>query len=263
MSQSDFGGSTRLQVERQRQIYRLARQHGAVDVSDLAQLFDVTTETIRRDLSDLQEQELVRRVHGGAVPVERNFHEPMVDTRGSQNTDEKLAIGRLACGELRKGATLIIDSGSTNQRFAEVIPVDLGLHIITNSLMIALTLARRGVDDVTMLGGGISTNTLAAVDAMTIEQISAVRADLLFISCDGFSFKRGLTTPYPVEHHVKRAMIKSARRVVALVDQSKFDNDQTYSYAGLNEIDVLITDSRVSDEDLELLRETEVVVRRA
>jgi DeoR family transcriptional regulator, fructose operon transcriptional repressor len=263
MSLPESGGSTRLQIERHQQIYRLARQQGAVDVSDLALRFEVTTETIRRDLSELQEQNLVRRVHGGAVPVERTSHEPMVDVRGSQNTEEKIAIGRLACAELTLGATLIIDSGSTGQRFAEVLPVDLGLQITTNSLTIALTLARRGVETVTMLGGGIKPNTFAAVDLMTVEQVRSMRVDLLFLGSDGLSFTRGLTTPYPAEHHVKRAMMKAGRRVIALVDQSKFDNDQTYSYAALGEIDVLITDSRASDADVELLTDAEVTVRRA
>ena len=109
----------------------------------------------------------------------------------------------------------------------------------------------------------MSTKTLASVDATTVEQLAPLRTDLLFIGCDGLSFKRGLTTPYPSEHHVKRAMIRSARKLIALVDYSKFDNDQTFSYAGLNQIDVLITDSRATDEDLDLLREAEVVVKRA
>jgi DeoR family transcriptional regulator, fructose operon transcriptional repressor len=260
---SESGGGSRLQIERQQQIYRVARRQGAVDVSDLAQRFEVSTETIRRDLSELQEQNLLRRVHGGAVPVEHTTHEPMVDVRSSQNTEEKIAIGRMACAELIEGATVIIDSGSTGQRFAEVLPVDLGLCITTNSLMIALTLARRGVEDVTMLGGRIMPNTLAAVDAATIEQVRTMRADLLFLGSDGLSFTRGLTTPYPAEHHLKRAMIKAGRRVIALVDQSKFDNDQTYSYAALNEIDLLITDTRASDADVELLTDAELTVRRA
>jgi DeoR family transcriptional regulator, fructose operon transcriptional repressor len=262
-SEFDPGSGTRLQFDRQRQIYRIARQLGAVDVSDLAQRFEVTTETIRRDLSDLQEQKLVRRVHGGAVPVERTFHEPMVDARAGHNTEEKLAIGRLAAEELRPNATVIIDSGSTGQLFAEVLPTNLDLKIATNSLITAITLARRGVAEITMLGGGVRTNTFAAVDTMTVESVRNMRVDLLFIGCDGLSFARGLTTPYTAEYHVKRAMIQSARRVIALVDQSKFHNDQTYSFAAFNELDVLITDSRVSDEDAELLADSEVVVRRA
>ena len=254
---------TKLQAERQHQIYRLVLRNGAVDVSDLAQRFEVTTETIRRDLSDMQERKLVRRVHGGAVPVERNHHEPMINARDAQNTDEKQAIGRLAIDEIPAGATILLDSGSTSQRFAELIPADLAGHIVTNSLLIASSLVRRGVRDLSVLGGSVIPNTFAMVDAQTIEAVRAMRVDVLFLSCDGLSFKRGLTTPYRSEHFLKRAMIESARRVVALVDQSKFGNDHTFSYAGLHDIDLLITDSRATDDEMEILTEAGVEVHRA
>lgn len=263
MSSTEQGSTSKLPIERQRQIYRLALKHGAVDVSDLAQRFDVTTETIRRDLSDMQEQQLVQRVHGGAVPTEHHTHEPMVDARDMQNADEKLSIGRLACEEVPPGSTVMIDSGSTGQRFAEVMPIDTGVHVVTNSLVTALTLARRGVAQLSVLGGSVRTNTFAMVDAETVDTVRSMRVDVLFISCDGLSFKRGLTTPYRNEHHVKRAMIESARRVVALVDQSKFGNDQMFSFAAHTDIDVLVTDGRAGDDEVDILTEAGIEVRRA
>lgn len=263
MSTTEHSVSSKLQIDRQSLIHRLALKDGSVDVSELAQRFEVTTETIRRDLSDLQERQLVRRVHGGAVPVEVHHHEPMVDARDMQNPDQKLAIGSLAGAEALPGSTVIIDSGSTGQRLAETIPVNTGIHVITNSLVTALTLARRGVRELSVLGGGVRTNTFAMVDAETVNAVRAIRVDVLFISCDGLSFKRGLTTPYRPEHLLKRAMIESARRVVALVDHSKFGNDQTFSFAALHEIDVLVTDSRADDDEVEILTEAGIEVRRA
>ena len=257
------GGISKLQAERQHQIYRLVLRNGAVDVSDLAQRFEVTTETIRRDLSDMQERQLVRRVHGGAVPLERNHHEPMINARDAQNTDEKIAIGRLALEEIPAGSTILLDSGSTSQRFAKLIPAELAGHIVTNSLLIATSLLRRGVTELSVLGGSVRPNTYAMVDSQTIEAVRSMRVDVLFLSCDGLSFKRGLTTPYRQEHFLKRAMIESARRVVAIVDQSKFGNDQTFSYAGLHEIDLLLTDRRATDDEVDILTEAGVEVRRA
>jgi DeoR family fructose operon transcriptional repressor len=262
MTTTDSGGS-KLQHHRQREIYVLALKHGSVDVADLARRFDVTTETIRRDLSDLQERHLLRRVHGGAVPVERLDHEPMVDARDMQNAAEKLRIGREAIREVPDHGSVIIDSGSTGQRLAEVFPVDRAVHVLTNSLITAATLARRGVARLTVLGGGVRTNTFAMVDASTIDAVRELRVDVLFISCDGLSFQRGLTTPYRDESLLKRAMIESARRVVAIVDQSKLGNDQLFSYATLDEIDVLITDSRADDDALAVLSEHDLEVRRA
>lgn len=262
MTTSDTGGS-KLQHHRQRDIYMLALKHGSVDVADLARRFEVTTETIRRDLSDLQQRDLVWRVHGGAVPVERHHHEPMVDARDMQNAAEKLRIGREAIREVPEHGSVIVDSGSTGQRFAEVFPVDRTVHVLTNSLITAATLARRGVAELTVLGGGVRTNTFAMVDSSTVDAVRALRVDVLFISCDGLSFQRGLTTPYRDEALLKRAMIESARRVVAIADQSKLGNDQLFGYAALHEIDVLITDSRVDDDAVAVLTEHDLEVRRA
>jgi DeoR family fructose operon transcriptional repressor len=234
----------RLQYQRQRDIYGIALKQGSVDVSALAKRFHVTTETIRRDLTELQDRLLLRRVHGGAVPYERRDHEPMVDARGMLNAEEKLRIGREATLQVPASGSVIIDSGSTGQRFAEVFPGDRDIQVITNSLMIGATLVRRGVTRLTVLGGAVRTNTFAMVDASTVDTVRKLSVDVLFISCDGLSFGRGLTTPYSDEALLKRAMIDSARRVVAIVDSSKLGNEQLFGFAGLDEIDVLVTDDR-------------------
>jgi DeoR family transcriptional regulator, fructose operon transcriptional repressor len=256
-------GVTRLQSERHRQIYRLALKTGSVDVSALALQFDVSTETIRRDLSELQELDLLKRVHGGAIVIERHTHEPMVAARDMQNAEEKLAMGRLATLEIPDSGTVMIDSGSTCQRLAEVFPVEANAWITTNSLVTALTLAQRGVANLSVIGGNVRTNTFAMVDAHAAETVRVMRVDVLFISCDGLSLNRGLTTPYEQEHHLKRAMIASARKVVALVDHTKFGNDQTFCFASWQDIDVLITDKRVSEDEVDILAEASVDVRLA
>ena len=207
--------TTRLQHDRQREIYLLALRDGSVEVADLARRYGVTTETIRRDLSDLQTQGQLRRVHGGAVPVERANHEPLVTERETQFAAEKLRIAQAAVDEVPTNGTAIIDSGSTLQHLADVFPVDRNVHAITNSLRSGLTLARRGVEPLTVLGGGVRHNTFAMVDSHTIEMVRELSVDVLFISCDGLSFRRGLTTPYRDESMVKRAMTRRAASIIA------------------------------------------------
>jgi len=238
---AEAANGTKLQHERQRAIYMLALSQGSVDVADLARRYGVSTETIRRDLSDMQERNLLRRVHGGAVPVERINHEPMLSARDVVNAEEKLRIATKAVEEVPERGSVIIDSGSTTQRLAEVFPVEREVHVVTNSLMTALTLSRRGLRKLTVLGGAVRTNTLAMVDDTTRASLQDMAMDVLFISCDGLSFQHGLTTPYREEHTVKRAMIERARRVVAVVDHSKFGNVQMFSFAAFDEIDVLVT----------------------
>ena len=253
----------RLQHDRQHAIYMLALRQGSVDVADLARRYGVTTETIRRDLSDMQRRQLLRRVHGGAVPIERMNHEPRVDARDMVNADEKLRIATKAAAEVPERGSVIIDSGSTTLRLADVFPVGREVHVVTNSLTTALTLSRRGLRKLTVLGGSVRTNTLAMVDEPARAELQNMAIDVLFISCDGLSFQHGLTTPYREEHTIKRAMIEHAHRVVALVDQSKFGNVQMFSFAAFEEIDVLVTDTRADDEDVEFLSGHGIEVHRA
>jgi DeoR family transcriptional regulator, fructose operon transcriptional repressor len=255
--------NVRLQHDRQHAIYMLALRQGSVDVADLARRYGVTTETIRRDLSDMQGRQLLRRVHGGAVPLERMNHEPMVEARETANAEEKLRIATVAVAEVPERGSVIIDSGSTGQRLANVFPVDRDVHVVTNSLVTALTLSRRGLRDLTVLGGAVRTNRHAMVDDVTRAELGNMAIDVLFISCDGLSFQHGLTTPYREEHTLKRAMIERAHRVVALVDQSKFGNVQMFPFAAFEEIDVLVTDSRVEPEAVEFLTSHDITVRVA
>jgi DeoR family transcriptional regulator, fructose operon transcriptional repressor len=252
----------RLQHDRQHAIYLLALGQGSVDVADLARRYGVTTETIRRDLSDMQSRNLVRRVHGGAVPLERISHEPILAAREVVNAEEKLRIATKAVDEVPERGSVIIDSGSTTQRLAAVFPVDRDVHVVTNSLTAALTLSRRGLGQLTVLGGAVRTNTLAMVDETTRAELQHITVDVLFTSCDGLSFQHGLTTPYREEQMIKRAMIERARRVVALVDQSKFGNVQMFSFAAFDEIDVLVTDTRADPEAAAILSDHGISVHR-
>jgi DeoR family transcriptional regulator, fructose operon transcriptional repressor len=254
---------TRLQHDRQRAIYMLALRQGSVDVADLASRYGVTTETIRRDLTDMQNRQLLRRVHGGAVPVERMNHEPMVEARDMVNAEEKLRIATTAVAEVPERGSVIIDSGSTGQRLAEVFPVERDVHVVTNSLLTALTLSRRGLHDLTVLGGAVRTKRHAMVDDTTRAELQHMAIDVLFLSCDGLSFQHGLTTPYREEHTIKRAMIERSRRVVAMVDHSKFGNVQMFSFASFDEIDVLVTDARADAEAVDVLTSYDISVHRA
>src|SRR3954466_12159606 len=257
------GDGTRLQHDRQRAIYMLALREGSVDVADLASRHGVTTETVRRGLSDMQSRQLLHRVHGGAIPVERMNHEPLVEARDMVNADAKLRIATKAVAEVPERGSVSIDSGSTGQRLAEVFPVERDVHVVTNSLLTALTLSRRGLHDLTVLGGAVRTKRHAMVDDTTRAELQPMAIDVLFLSCDGLSFQHGLTTPYREEHTIKRAMIEHAHRVVAMVDQSKFGNVQMFSFAAFEEIDVLVTDTRADDENVEFLSGHGIVVHRA
>lgn len=251
------------QTERQHEIGELTLQIGRVDVAGLAERFSVTTETIRRDLSDLQDQRVVRRVHGGAVPWETDPFEPLVSVRADLHHAEKRRIARRAIHELPDTGAIIIDSGSTLSRFAEAIPADCGLRIVTNSLVTAQVLADHEHTDVIVIGGKVRKNTLAMVDSAAVAAVEPLVVDTLFISSDGLSPAHGLTTPYREEAALKRAMIRAANRVVALVDHSKVGHDHFVRFAEWSDIDTLVTNTEVEPSVIARIRALGTVVQLA
>ncbi|MEL6890311.1 MAG: DeoR/GlpR family DNA-binding transcription regulator [Actinomycetota bacterium] len=240
--------SALFQSQRQQEIAALAIENGRVEVADLANRFNVTTETIRRDLSELQTRRLVRRVHGGATRWEAGGFEPLLSVRKDQRDAEKRRIGSAAIAELPDTGAVIIDSGSTAGRFVEQMPVDTQLRFVTNSLLIAQSLAERTDADVIVIGGKVRKNTFAMVDSQAIEAVEPLRVDSVFMGADAASAANGLMTPYREEAAWKRAIIRAARRVVVLLDHSKFDQENFVRFAEWSDVDVLIT-NRETDRD--------------
>ncbi len=240
--------------ERQQEILRRARAQGRVEVLALADDLSVTTETIRRDLTLLERAGVVRRVHGGAIPVERLGFEPALAARDAVMTSEKERIAKAAVGELPDGGSIIIDAGTTTSRLAEAIPMDRELTVIVNAPPLAVMLAGRPNLAVILLGGRVRGRTLATVDDWGLRPLSQVFVDVAFIATNGLSPERGLTTPDPAEAAVKRAMIAAARRTVVLADHTKIGHDYLARFGELSDVDTLITDNGL---DAELVCELE------
>ena len=234
--------------ERQQAILQKARTDGRVDVVSLAQELAVTTETIRRDLTALERAGVVRRVHGGAIPVERLGFEPALAARDTVMTAEKERIAKAALAELPAEGSVIIDAGTTTGRLVDLLPTDRELTVIVNSPSLAATLAVRPNLTVLMLGGRVRTRTLAAVDDWALSLLSHVYVDVAFVATNGISVKHGLTTPDVAESAVKKAMVAAARRTVLLCDHTKVGNDCMARFGGLADVDLFITDTGLDEE---------------
>ncbi|GIH45433.1 DeoR/GlpR family DNA-binding transcription regulator [Microbispora rosea] len=229
--------------ERQQEILRAARDAGRVDVVTLAERFGVTTETIRRDLTALERAGVLRRVHGGAIPVERLGFEPALAARDEVLTAEKERIAKAALAELPEDGSVVIDAGSTTSRLVQALPPDRELTVVVNSPPLATVLAARPNLTVLMLGGRVRGRTLATVEDWAIQQLSQLNVDVAFMATNGCSVAKGLTTPDPAEAAIKRAMIACADRAVLLADHTKFSGTYLARFATLGEIDVVITDT--------------------
>jgi DeoR family fructose operon transcriptional repressor len=238
--------------ERQRWIVERARAGGRVEVAAIADELGVTTETVRRDLTTLERHALLRRVHGGAIPIERLGFEPALAARVGVLTEEKERIARRALDELPDEGSILLDAGTTTARLAEALPSDRELVVLTNALPIAMSLSVRPNITVLILGGRVRGRTQAAVDAWALHALADTYVDVAFIGTNGISAERGLTTPDTTESAVKGAMIKAARRSVVLADHTKVGQDHLSRFAELDQIDTLITDSGL---DLQLADE--------
>lgn len=235
-------------TERHQLIVERARSQGRVEVHALATELDVTPETIRRDLSALERLRLVRRTHGGAIPVERITFEPDLADRETRHVEAKQRIARVALAELPEQGAVLLDAGSTTAQLARLIPDDRQLTVITNGLPVALILAERPNITLHQIGGRIRGLTLAAVDDWAVHALREVIVDVAFLGTNGISVERGLTTPDRDEAAVKRAMIESARRRVLLADHSKFETDHFARFGWITDLDMVITDEQLDDE---------------
>ncbi|WP_454293852.1 DeoR/GlpR family DNA-binding transcription regulator [Salana multivorans] len=231
--------------ERHAQIVMLARAEGRVEVAALAKQFDVASETVRRDLTVLERRGLLRRVHGGAIALERLPFEPTVPERDVRFAAEKDAIARAATAEIAEATTLIVDGGTTTARFVAQLPLDRSFTVITQALPIATALAQRGNVNLLVIGGSNRGTTLTNVGPWATAAIGTLTADIAFLGTNGLTLERGLSTRDLAEAEVKSALAAAARRVVVLADHSKIGHDELVAFAPLDLVDTLVTDAAV------------------
>lgn len=258
-------------TERQDLIERQLKDEGRVSVVDLARRFDVTTETVRRDLDRLERSGALRRVHGGAVDISRasTAEAPLTERRLRQG-DAKRAIAAAAASLLRPDfrGSVFIDAGTTAAAVAEQLPAALGpaadrLEVVTHSLEAAHLLAGEDRLSLSVIGGRVRGVTAAAVGAHTVRAIAELRPDIAFVGTNGISAGFGLSTPDPEEAAVKTAIIRAARRVVVVADAAKYGEELLVRFARLDEIDVLVTDVAPPAGLAEALAEADAEVRVA
>ncbi len=233
--------------QRKQYLLETLRRNGRIDANDIAAELNVTGETIRKDLIALERQGLLRRVHGGAVPVAYLSYEPAVETRTGFAT-EKARIAKAALQYVPQRGTVLIDAGSTTAQLVEIFPGDRELTVYTNTLPLALSLLTRPLLTVFTLGGRVRTTTLAEVDDWAARALAEINVDVAFLGANGISVHRGLTTPDPAEAAVKRRMLACAQRRILLADHSKVGVVSGVQYGHLHDIDLLITDTDLPDE---------------
>lgn len=255
-------------TERHGRITSALNADGRVSVAQLARDLGVTSETIRRDLDQLEAAGLLRRVHGGAVAAGHgSTSETSVSEREGRNHEAKRRVAQAALALIPAGfrGSILLDAGSTTAEIASLIAArdartSEGVTYISNSVPIIARLAAGPSLEVIALGGRVRGVTSAAVGPATVSQLRSMRPDLAFLGTNGVSAEFGLSTPDADEAAVKTQMVHASRRTIVVTDASKFEEETLTRFAELSEIDTLVTDDAPPAPLSDALREAGVEV---
>lgn len=258
-----------LTSERQRLIRELAQKNGEVLISELAKRFGVSIETIRRDINILSKKNLLKKVRGGAVPVQYAVREDSYDVRYRKNHDSKSAIGAyIAENLIEDNDSIALSSGSTMEVLAECITAR-NLLIVTNSINIASILQNRmrqnlWSGEVIILGGVVRADEHYTGGTIAVDMLKKFTFNKAFLGISALS-GRDVMTSNIEEGIIMSTMIDHARFCCVASDSSKFDIRSTYTFADLAEIDAVVTeaDADIAEETLALLESNGVALHRA
>lgn len=249
-------------LQRQEQVGEYVLNHGSISAKDLAGVFGVSTMTIHRDLDELEQQGVLRKVRGAAEPRPSSLFESNVRYRIRTATEEKLAVCRFAAREVEPGQSVMLDDSTTTFPLARLLREVTPLTVITNFRMAIDELSgARGIN-LTSLGGEYLPSHDAFVGIVCEAALASLRADVLFMSTPAVSECSAMHQEQDIVR-IKRAMMAAARRKVLLVDHHKLEKSALHTVAPLTEFDLLIVDSGVDDGTLERLRECSVPVEVA
>lgn len=230
---------------RQQELIRQLQNSPNLSVNDLGELLSVSPITIRRDLSKLEQEGIVVRTHGGAVVANKTPVAPALQ-RADINSEGKSKIADAASKLIHNGNSIILDAGSTVGAFARRLVNFEDITVITPSLYSALELSGAALT-ILMPGGILLPEELMLIGPECEAYFKNVKADFAFIGTTGVRPGKGLTIVSPFQYSIKRTMLASAQKTVALVDYTKFSKNGLNLVAYFSEIDYLITDREITD----------------
>jgi len=246
-----------LKKERHAHIIRQINLHNKLSSSDLATQLNVSEDTIRRDLNELDESGQIVKVHGGALS--RSFHSPF---NGSYTyaLEAKRVIAGKATNLIKDGMVILTGGGTTMIEMVRAIPRDINLTVFTISPLVAIQLADHPLINVFLIGGQFSKSSQVCIGMQVVSYLSEIRFDMCFIGTNCISVEGGVTDSEIEVVQVKKAMIKSSNKLIVMCISEKLDSAQRMRVCELQEIDTLITEIDPEDKIMAAYRQEKIQV---
>ncbi|UVI33450.1 DeoR/GlpR family DNA-binding transcription regulator [Paenibacillus spongiae] len=237
-----------LKEERHHLILDLLNNEGKLIATELSSRLNVSEDTIRRDLRELDGMGVLHRVHGGALL--KGASTVKFEEKFNQAPEAKTHIAEVGLKLIRNDQVIIIDGGTTTLTFAQQLPFDLKATVITNSPPVAVALSHHPNIEVVMLGGRLFKESLVNTGIATIQALEDIRADIYFMGTHSVHPQTGISIPDQEEAFIKRKMVNISAETVVLAEAHKLGTASTYVAAHVNEISYLVTESCVSSNVL-------------
>lgn len=251
MKQETKGKTKMLTIERKNLILKMVDENTSVTVSELTQVLGVSEVTIRKMLSTLDKQGLLRRTRGGAVSLHMAVREADEREKEKTNIKEKKAIAKIAYGMINDSDTVFLDAGSTTLELVKLIRNGnkRDITVVTNALNIAYELISSYDIQVVLIGGLLRHKIMSCVGGITEGTLANMYFDKVFLGANSVDLERGVTTPNLYEAQVKQGMIKSGKKTILICDSSKFGLTTMAKICSLDTFDTVITDWNLGDKE--------------
>lgn len=246
--------------ERAKVILQELEKNGSVEIEELAKILNVSEMTVRRDLSRLEHEGLVRRVYGGAVSTRGRSFEPPFVIRETKNKKEKEIIGKIASTLISDGDSIALDVGTTTIEVAKQLSRFHNLTVITPNLHIVNLLSNKKEIRLILPGGILRSGELSLTGEIAVKNIEQFFVDKLFLGIGAIDKDAGLTEYNLDDAVIKKALIKNAREVIVVADSSKFDKIAFSFVAGLESINYLVSDKKPEGALYDKLRSLNVKI---
>ena len=249
-----------MKLTRKEEIIQMLSEQRIVTTIGLAEKFDVSMETIRRDFNELEEAKMIRRVHGGAVLYTEYGIEPDYTYRTAENYNEKYRIGKRAAEMVKDGDSIIIDIGTTTLEFTRFLKEKKNLTVLTNSLKIAYELMTEKNISVILLGGKVRLGEGTTSGYWAEDMIDGFFADKLFLGTGAISPESGIMDYHIEETNLRRHFIKRSKQVIALADYSKFGVKAMNQVCKSEDLDYIVTDEKTDKKMLKAMKDLGVKI---